>query len=113
VSVISLADVLRSQPSFLPTSIISFSPHLHLNMHSILQRHPRYVLFSGFLLLSTFLLLASQRAAPPTQFYGVESVYEEPLESRLNLAERIYQKTIKARKDLIRKFGPTPEKISL
>lgn len=81
-------------------------------MPSILQRHPRYAIFSGFLLLSTFLLLASQRSPSPTHFYDVE-VYDDPLETRLTLAERIYQKTVKERGNLIRKFGPTPERIEL
>ncbi|TDL19847.1 hypothetical protein BD410DRAFT_791734 [Rickenella mellea] len=82
-------------------------------MPSIFQRHPRYSLFTGFVLLATFLLLASQHAPPPG-FSGAGGPVADPfLKNRLATSERIYQKLLTDRKGLIKKFGPTPDKISL
>jgi len=81
-------------------------------MPSVFQRHPRYALFTGFLLLATFLLLASQHTPPPPRFYA-ESPSDSGLEGRLMVADRIYQKTLRDRQGLIKKFGPTPDKVMM
>lgn len=81
-------------------------------MPSILQRHPRYSLLSGFLLLATFLLLASQHAPPPPAF-TINAGGQESLDERLDRAESIYQRVLRDRQGLIERFGPTPDKVMM
>ncbi|KAH8108411.1 methyltransferase domain-containing protein [Phellopilus nigrolimitatus] len=80
-------------------------------MPSVFQRHPRYSLFSGFLLLATFLLLASQHAPPPPVF--IESFTTDGLQHRIANAERTYQRMLQDRQGLIHKFGPTADKVMM
>ncbi|KAI5118793.1 hypothetical protein M0805_005021 [Coniferiporia weirii] len=87
-------------------------------MPSVFQRHPRYALFSGFLILATFLLLASQHAPPPALLPPApytDSAYtsSEALQIRLAQSEHAYQKMLADRKGLIQKFGPTPDKVHM
>lgn len=95
----------------LPPSPSPPLPSLHLNMPSVFQRHPRYSLLSALILLSTFLLLASQHTSSPYSFSASTSSTTD-LQTRLNVAERIYQKTLMQREGLIKKFGPTPERVT-
>ena len=92
-------------------------------MASLLSRHPRYVLLSAFLLLSTLLLLASQHAPPP--LYNSDLPHRPPpshsqsqsqsqsrpsiLSLRLAAAERAYQSILRQRSALIARFAsPSP-----
>lgn len=78
-------------------------------MPSVFQRHPRCALLSAFLLLATFLLLASHQT-PMTYIYSADGA--DWVKDRIAVSERIYQKTLMDREGLIRKFGPTPDKVS-
>ena len=78
-------------------------------MPSLFSRHPRYTLFTAFVLLATLLMLASQRSPPPIP-NGLH-MYDfpedaDPLERRLLLSERSYQRMLGQRKELLKKFGP-------
>lgn len=78
-------------------------------MPSLFSRHPRYTLFTAFVLLSTLLMLASQRSPPPMpngpQMYDFPED-ADPLERRLLLSEHAYQRMLLQRKGLLKKFGP-------
>lgn len=102
----TLSLILFFSPSSSPASSFAF------NMPSILQRHPRYSLLSGFLLLATFLLLASQHAPPPPAL-TINAGGQESLDERLDRAESIYQRVLRDRQGLIERFGPTPDKVMM
>lgn len=102
------------------TSTSSFTAcrRLAFNMPSLYSRHPRYILLAAFLLLSTFLLLASQRVPPGAgRYYDELSVGygddEDTLKSRLASSETIYQRMLTARAGLVKKFGPSPEQVAM
>ncbi|THH01271.1 hypothetical protein EW145_g6945 [Phellinidium pouzarii] len=84
-------------------------------MPSVFQRHPRYALFSGFIILATFLLLAAQHAPPlePPSYIDAYVPNPNALESRLAQAEHTYQKMLVDRQGLIQKFGPTSDKVHM
>ena len=84
-------------------------------MPSVFSRHPRYALFTGFLILATFLLLAAQHAPPPPPPPSLEGliIHGNALQERLAMSERAYQKMLRDRQGLIEKFGPTREKIMM
>lgn len=85
----------------------------HLNMPSVFSRHPRYALFTGFLLLVTFLLLASQHTPPPFAPHEFAITQGNYLQDRLAASEHTYQRMLKDRQGLIEKFGPTRDKIMM
>ncbi|EJD03272.1 uncharacterized protein FOMMEDRAFT_20423 [Fomitiporia mediterranea MF3/22] len=78
---------------------------------TIFQRHPRYSLFSAVALLVTFLLLASQHAPPPPMIIDNFTTSAGDLQARLDHAESVYQKMLRQRQGLVKKFGPTPDKV--
>jgi len=85
----------------------------------MITRHPRFTLGVGFLILCTFLLLASHdgsainslRTSSPAT--GQQCDEATGLTARVTNAEKIYQKVLTQRKGLIRKFGPTTDKIDM
>lgn len=82
----------------------------------MLARHPRFTLAVGFLILCTFLLLASNDAIPsrPNSFtYSNPSALAPGLKERLEHSEAVYQDILAQRKGLIEKYGPTPDRIEM
>ncbi|TCD62167.1 hypothetical protein EIP91_007273 [Steccherinum ochraceum] len=74
----------------------------------IFQRHPRYALLVFVILAGTVWLLFSDGG-----HVSQAGVRDLSLSARLDRAEKIYQKTLKGRQGLIKKFGPTPNQIAI
>lgn len=78
-------------------------------MPAVWQRHPRYFLLVALVLTATFLLLNPYQ--PPSTDSYAAYIRDSTLPARIERAERVYQKVIADRKDLIQKFGPTSRDI--
>ena len=79
------------------------------------QRHPRYALSVLVILVTTFYFLnpyetSQPLLAPPP---SVASHNEHDLPTRMERAETIYNKVLRDRQGLIRKFGPTPSDVAM
>ncbi|KAJ7505397.1 methyltransferase domain-containing protein [Mycena galericulata] len=74
------------------------------------QRNPRYIVFILIAVLTTFYLLGSFDSPPPPHPAFLE---DHDLPNRVARSERIYNKLLLDRKDLIQKFGPTPADVAL
>ncbi|KAL0961203.1 hypothetical protein HGRIS_006171 [Hohenbuehelia grisea] len=78
-------------------------------MAAAFLRSPRFTLFIVVVICGSLLVLAppfSNRAAPFT-------LVDEGLASRLARSDKIYNATLRNRKELIKKYGPSPEDIAL
>lgn len=76
------------------------------------QRHPRYFLFMALIVMATiYFLIPSQSPIQSNSFAAL--VRDTGLPARLERAEQVYQKVISDRKDMIRKYGPTPRHIHM
>lgn len=79
---------------------------------SLMNRYPRYVIFTVIALICIFLLLSVQflptPPPPPSHINGRPDSEDEQvwLHDKVKLNEKIYQRTISKRKELIKKFGP-------
>ncbi|KAI6115491.1 methyltransferase domain-containing protein [Pisolithus croceorrhizus] len=81
-------------------------------MPSSWNRHPRYLLLIALVISATvYLLLPSQSSTTSDSFASL--VRDTRLPARLQRAERVYQKVISDRKDMIRKYGPTSRHIHM
>lgn len=75
------------------------------------QRHPRFSFFILIAFIATvYLLYPSQEVAPPQTIYILR---ENNLANAVARAQRIYDKTLRNRQTLIKKFGPTPKDVTL
>ncbi|TFY76898.1 hypothetical protein EWM64_g7118 [Hericium alpestre] len=83
-------------------------------------RHPRYTILLGVILVTAFFLLLP--GSPYT--YSLDTAYpataslqnavvqvDNGLPARVRRSERIYQKMLKRREGLIRKYGPNPREV--
>ncbi|TFK50678.1 hypothetical protein OE88DRAFT_1661239 [Heliocybe sulcata] len=79
-------------------------------MPSVLQRHPRYSLLVGLVLIGTMFMLSTDSLPD----YGLRSVvtYDPSLPSRVARSEMAYQAMLNKRHKLIERFGPTPKDIA-
>ncbi|KZT21819.1 hypothetical protein NEOLEDRAFT_1138811 [Neolentinus lepideus HHB14362 ss-1] len=77
---------------------------------SILQRHPRYSLFTLLVIVGTMYLLATDGVPG----YALRSVvtYDPSLASRVARSELVYQETLRKRQKLIERYGPTAKDIA-
>jgi hypothetical protein len=75
------------------------------------QRHPRYVLLVFLVICCTFYLFYPTQQHSP--FKPIYIFHENTLSNRLERADRIYEKTLSSRQEMIKKFGPTPTDITL
>jgi len=82
-------------------------------MAVVWQNHPRFSLFIFVTLALTFYLLGPYQPPPPPSAVGGRAWPAHDLPSRLTRSEHIYQKLLKDRKGLIRKWGPTAKDIQL
>lgn len=80
-------------------------------MPGVWQRHPRYTLLVGFVLIATFYFLVpyAPEHRPNDHFMSVMS--DNDLSARVERSTRIYDKLLTNRQGLIKKFGPTPQDI--
>lgn len=82
-------------------------------MPGLLQRHPYFGLLAVGAVCFTFYVLST-----PSSLSWNASPFEMPpvdvtLPARVQRANRIYDKVLADRKELIRKFGPTPEDVQM
>jgi len=82
------------------------------DMPSSWQRHPRYFLFMALIVMATiYFLIPSQSPIQSSSFGAL--IRDTGLPARLERAEQVYQNVILDRKDMIRKYGPTPRHIHM
>ncbi|KIJ98366.1 hypothetical protein K443DRAFT_104106 [Laccaria amethystina LaAM-08-1] len=81
-------------------------------MPGVCQRHPRYAVLVGFVLVATFYFLIpyAPEHRPDVHFM---SMSDNDLSSRVERSTRIYDKLLTNRQGLIKKFGPTPQDIAV
>ncbi|KAF9241295.1 methyltransferase domain-containing protein [Melanogaster broomeanus] len=79
-------------------------------MPLVWHRHPRYFIFVALAMLTTIYMLNPYQSPLRTDSYAAY-IRNNELPARLERAERVYSKTIADRKEMIRKFGPTPREI--
>jgi hypothetical protein len=78
------------------------------------QRHPRYVFFVALIILTTVYLLNSNQVPPAlVTLRGPANVYDTTLPARVVRAENIYDRVLRGRQSLIKRFGPTPHDIAM
>jgi hypothetical protein len=79
------------------------------------QRHPRYSLSVFLIIVATFYFLSQYESSHymPTSTSPVVAHNDHDLPSRMERAERIYNKVLHDRQGLIRKFGPTPNEVAM
>lgn len=75
-------------------------------MPSSWQRHPRYFIFTALIILATIYFLVPSRSSIGWNLYAA-SIRDIRLPARLERAERVYQKVMSDRKEMIRRHGPT------
>ena len=68
-------------------------------------RNPRNALILFALVAGALFLYSTQGSSSSAQGFGYK---DDTLPSRVRNAERIYQRAIKGRQVLLKKFGPTP-----
>lgn len=73
-------------------------------MPVVWQRHPRYFLLVALVLTTTFFLLSPYESPLSTDSYAAY-IRDNTLPARLERSERVYQKVIAGRKDLIQRYG--------
>ncbi|KAF9219871.1 hypothetical protein BS17DRAFT_740073 [Gyrodon lividus] len=79
-------------------------------MPSAWQRHPRYFIFVALVILATIYILNPYQSPVRTDSYAAY-IRDNELPARLARAEHVYSKMIAGRKEMIRKYGPTPRDI--
>ncbi|EMD32703.1 hypothetical protein CERSUDRAFT_87731 [Gelatoporia subvermispora B] len=81
---------------------------------TVFQRHPRYALALAAVVLTAFWYLSPYEAAPSLYHPPLDTTglpRDPDLRNRIARSERIYQRTIEQRQELIKKWGPTPTDI--
>lgn len=79
-------------------------------MPAVWQRHPRYFLIVALVLTTTFFLLSPYESPLSTDSYAAY-IRDSTLPARLERAERVYQKVIAGRKNLIHRYGTSSRDI--
>ncbi|CAL1697515.1 unnamed protein product [Somion occarium] len=81
-------------------------------MALMFQRNPRYVLLVVVICAITFLLFTHSNFGLAELPVDVSGLPNDPsLPARIARSERMYQKTLEKRQELIKKHGPTPERV--
>lgn len=80
-------------------------------MPSVLQRYPRFILLLTFILVCSFLYYQPPYASHvhPANYVGLPS--DPSLPSRVQRAEKAYQKVVEKRQVLLKKHGPSPSQV--
>jgi hypothetical protein len=73
------------------------------------QRNPRYIVFILIAVATTLYLITPFQDPPPKQAF----LEDRDLPNRIARSDRIYNKLLLDRKELIKKFGPTPNDVAL
>ncbi|KAL1751972.1 methyltransferase domain-containing protein [Schizophyllum commune] len=83
-------------------------------MAAIWSRHPRYaLLLFGVLATTLYLLAPPPFPPPPPPFPRVPHIVDTSLSERIARADAIYDKVLKDRAGLIKKFGPNPSQVAM
>ncbi|KAH8831857.1 methyltransferase domain-containing protein [Flagelloscypha sp. PMI_526] len=77
---------------------------------AVYQRHPRYSILLGLLLVATFYVLLPR--GPPAHEVEIFRV-DGTVSNRIQRANRIYDRFLVQRAGLIQKFGPTPQDVMM
>jgi hypothetical protein len=80
-------------------------------MPGIWQRHPRYALLAFLVFLCTLYLFFPVQQNPV--FKPIYIFKENTLSNRLARSDHIYERALSSRQDMIKKFGPAPNDITL
>lgn len=78
-------------------------------MAGIWARHPRYAALVAIALFTTFYLLTPYGGGA----HRARTLYDSDLPSRVERSKNIYDKLLKNRQGLIKRFGPTPNSVEL
>ncbi|KAG8761228.1 hypothetical protein FRC12_009439 [Ceratobasidium sp. 428] len=82
---------------------------------NIALKHPKYMVGVAAGVLCTLLLLASQRHDPLPTFLRSNAGGLRPsassVQAKLEYQEKVYEQVVQSRHALIRKYGPTPERL--
>jgi len=81
-------------------------------MPAVWQRHPRYFVLVALVLTATFFLLNPYQSPSSADSY-IAYIRDSTLPARIERAEKVYQKVIADRKDLIQKYGPSSRDIAM
>lgn len=81
-------------------------------MPLVWQRHPRYFISVAAVILTTIYLLNYYQSPVRPDLYDI-SIRDSGVSARLEQAERAYEKVVGDRKEMLRKFGPTPKDLSM
>ncbi|KAJ8522215.1 hypothetical protein ONZ45_g1141 [Pleurotus djamor] len=85
-------------------------------MPGVWQRHPRYSLFVFIVICGTLFLLSPYNSLPQVtgpQQQIVTVPTDNDLPARIARSDRIYAKVLRDRKQLIKKFGPSPDQVDM
>ncbi|KIJ64219.1 hypothetical protein HYDPIDRAFT_112178 [Hydnomerulius pinastri MD-312] len=74
------------------------------------QRHPRYFILVALVISATIYVLNPYQSPLRADSYAAY-IRDNELPAKLQRADRVYSEVITSRKDMIRKFGPTPRDI--
>ena len=77
-------------------------------MLAILNRHPRYVYLLAGILVCTIFLLTTGGPAPSRLGFGGDRALKRALREE----DIRYEQNLRARQDLVRKWGPTDDRIA-
>lgn len=77
------------------------------------QRHPRYFILVALVISATIYLLNPGYQTPLRTDSYAAYIRDTELPARLERAERVYSKVVADRKEMIRKYGPTPRDIAM
>lgn len=77
-------------------------------MLAILNRHPRYVYLLVGILVCTAFLLTTGRPEPPRLAWGGDRALKRALREE----DLRYEQNLRARQDLVRKWGPTDDRVA-
>lgn len=79
-----------------------------------IQRNPRYALFLILFVFLVFLYLHAPDFQPPPPVFSLKGLPgDEDVKARVAYAEEGYQRMVKNREKLIKKYGPTPDKVAM
>ncbi|KAJ7935562.1 methyltransferase domain-containing protein [Mycena leptocephala] len=85
-------------------------------MAAFWSRNPRYVVFILVAIATTLYLMGpfqDSPVGPPPPVTRITQLEDHDLPNRLARSDRIYNKLLLDRKELIKKFGPTPNDVAL
>lgn len=81
-------------------------------MAPMLQRNPRYVFLVLVICVGGFLFFTNSNFSHPEVPVDISGLPSDPsLSARIARSEKMYQKTLEKREELLKKHGPTPSQV--